>query len=96
MYELTKPLKYLHRKIKYVEIMAPAEGDKYDTGLEHAEFVINDKLVEFISKYPTLDWNIKSINRVIGADVGLRFNNAANAKFKTMSMKEIIKLEKTD
>ncbi|MFZ2153531.1 MAG: VOC family protein [Microgenomates group bacterium] len=94
MYELDQPLEYHQYKIKYFEVMAPAEGDKYNNGLEHAEFVINISLTEFVSRYPNVTWNVNSINRPIGADVGVRFEDAANAKFKTMTMEEIIEAEK--
>ena len=93
MYLLFEPLIYNGQKIKYFEILTPAKGDKFDNGLEHAEFIIEEDLREFIKKYPSLDWNTNAIEREIGADAGTRFKNQANVKFKTMSMSEIIRLE---
>ena len=93
MYLLFESLIYNGQKIKYFEILAPAIGDKFDNGLEHAEFTIKKDLREFIEKHPSLDWNTNAIEREIGADVGIRFENGANSKFKNMAMDEIIRLE---
>ncbi|MFA5895134.1 MAG: VOC family protein [Candidatus Shapirobacteria bacterium] len=94
MYLFKEPLEYRDNKIKYLEIMAPAEGDKFKEGLEHAEFFLKKlDLHDFIKKHNQFEWNTNSIDREIGADVGLLFENGANAKFKNQSMAEIIEEE---
>jgi predicted metalloenzyme YecM len=94
IYKLNTPIKYLEREIKFIELLAPAEGDTFNEGLEHVEFVVdNYNLHEFIEKHSSLSWNTNSIDREIGAEVGIKFENGANVKFKTMSMPEIIRLE---
>ncbi|MFZ3301510.1 MAG: VOC family protein [Microgenomates group bacterium] len=94
IYRLNDPIKYLQRTIEFIELLAPAEGDNFKEGLEHVEFIIDDlNLHDFVKKYNSLDWNVNSIDRKIGAEVGIKFKNGANIKFKTMSMPEIIRLE---
>lgn len=74
--------------------MAPAEGDNFGEGLEHAEFIISGcSLQKFADKYKNVKWNLNSINREFGAEIGIIFGNGYNVKFKTMSMPEIIRLE---
>ncbi len=94
IYLLDRPLKYQSSEIKYFEVLAPAEGDKFSEGLEHAEFVINMDLHSFVGRYPDLEWNINGIDREIGPEVAIYFPDRANVKFKTMSMDEIVRLEK--
>lgn len=94
IYKFDIPLFYNGRTIKFIEHTAPAEGDIFKEGLEHVEFIINNiSLEDFVKKHKDLNWNLNSINREIGAEIGLLFENNANIKFKTMSMPEIIRLE---
>jgi 8-oxo-dGTP pyrophosphatase MutT (NUDIX family)/predicted metalloenzyme YecM len=94
IYELFTPIRYDGRIIRYIELLAPAEGDKFNEGLEHAEFVItNIKLNEFVEKFPTLEWNTNAINRNIGADIGIKLSNGYGVKFITQTISEIIELE---
>lgn len=91
MYLLRDPLEYKGNKIKYLELMAPAVGDRFKEGLEHIEFFSKQiNLHDLVRKYNQLVWNTNSIDRKIGAEVGLLFENGANAKFKNQSMAEII------
>lgn len=93
-YQFNEPLIYRGRDICFFELMAPAEGDQFNEGLEHIEFIVDKDLHDFVKNYPSLKWNVNAIDRPIGADVGIYFENGANIKFKTMSMPSIIRLEK--
>lgn len=94
IFELETPLSYKGRSIKFVELTAPADGDTFNEGLEHVEFIINNiSLADFVKKYHGLDWNLNAIDREIGPDIGIRLQSGYGAKFKTMSMAEIIRLE---
>ena len=88
------PIVFDGRRIRYIELLAPAEGDQFAEGLEHAEFIINGcGLEEFITKYPNLEWNTNAIAREIGPDVGVKLSGGFGVKFKTMSFPEIVRLE---
>jgi predicted metalloenzyme YecM len=94
MYLLDEPLSYQGRQIIYFEVLAPANGDQFAEGLEHSEFVVKDiGLHDFVAKYDQIKWNLNSIDREIGAEAGILFDNGANVKFKNQTMTEIIELE---
>lgn len=94
IYEFDTPLIYKGRVIKFIELTAPAEGDVFNEGLEHVEFIINKiSLDDFVKKHKDLNWNLNAINREVGADIGIGLKSGYGAKFKTMSMPEIIRLE---
>lgn len=94
IYEFNTPLIYNGRSVKFIELTAPAEGDIFKEGLEHVEFIVNNtNLFDFVKKHNNLDWNLSAIDREIGADIGVRLKSGYGAKFKTMSMPEIIRLE---
>lgn len=91
MYLLSDSLDYKGRQIVYFEVLAPAVGDQFNEGLEHCEFVVkNIGLHDFVSKYNLVRWNLNSIDREIGAEAGILFENGANVKFKNQTMSEII------
>lgn len=95
IYLLNESLVYKDREVDYFEVLAPAEGDRFKEGLEHCEFVLTDiGLHDFAIKYNHLRLNLDSIDREIGSEVGVLFENGANVKFKNQTMKQIIDLEK--
>lgn len=94
IYRLTRPIEYGERKIQFLELMAPAVGDKFSEGLEHAEFVVEDmSLQELIERYSNLKWSINGIDREIGPEVIVYFEDGTSAKFHTMSIEKIVELE---
>lgn len=94
-YLLDEPINFGGRTIYLLEMLAPAEGDKFSEGLEHAEFVVKDMtLIEFIKKYCRLNWNTKGINREIDPEIAVYFDNGANVKFHTLPLKKVVKMEK--
>ncbi len=93
IYQLNDEIEYKNRKIKFIELMAPAEGDQFRPGLEHVEFVIQDNLYGFVKKHNNINWNVKSIDREIGAEVGILFGNGASVKFKNQNLLKIFRLE---
>jgi predicted metalloenzyme YecM len=89
--KLNEPLMYKGMKISYFEILAPAKGDTFSEGLEHAEFVINIEFSKITEKYPSVNFifNDKKIN----PELILKFPNNANVKFHELPINEVIKLQ---
>ena len=94
VYEFNTPLIYKGRTTRYIELLAPADGDEFSEGLEHAEFIVNGyKLREILDMYPNFEWNTNSLNRKIGPDIGIKLTNGYGVKFKTQSFAEVVRLE---
>jgi len=79
-------------EVPYIEIMAPATGDKFPEGLEHAEFVVPD-LNAMIRDYPNLRFEFKE--KPINSELILSFDNNANVKFHTHDIFEVVMLQRT-
>jgi uncharacterized protein len=93
IFRLDEPLNYNGMKISYFEILAPAQNDTFKEGLEHAEFVVNVPLPEFIKKYPSIDFILRE--KEINSELILKFPNSANAKFHELPIDEVIGLQET-
>jgi len=92
IFKLDDPLDYKGMKISFFEILAPAKGDTFYTeGLEHAEFVVNNPLLEMINKYPSIDFYFNKSE--INPELILRFPIQANVKFHELPIDEVIKLQ---
>ena len=90
IFELRQAIRYDVHVIPFFELMAPAIGDTYNEGLEHAEFVIDD-IDSFRQKYPKLTFGFKE--RAINSELVLKFENNANVKFHTKDIARVIKLQ---
>ena len=92
IFKLNTPLSYNHSTIPYFELLAPADGDAYQEGLEHAEFVVDIPLSQIARKYPSILSVLK--DRKINAELVLKFPNNANVKFHELPIDEVIEIEK--
>ncbi len=90
--ELADPLRHNNITISYFELLAPADGDTYQKGLEHAEFVVNISLCQILNLYPSISFVLK--DKEINAELVLKFSNNANVKFHKLPINEVIKIEK--
>ena len=89
--KLTKPLRYKDKTITFVELMEPADNDKFPEGLEHAEFVVNKGIEKLKKEYPTI--NFLFIQRKINPELILKFKNGANIKFHNSDIEKVLKLQ---
>lgn len=97
IWKLNEPLHYENREIVYLEILAPAVGDQFYEGLEHAEFVVNDRSLQvLVVAHPELTWNLNSLNREPNPEIGLKFDDGVNVKFHMLSIAKVIELEKSE
>lgn len=91
--KLKVPLTYQNYRIEALELLEPAEGDRFRTGFEHAEFVITQKLSDLMEKYPKLDWNTKALARVNNPELGLRLGDNLGVKFHKMPILEARRIQ---
>lgn len=72
-------------------------------GIEHAEFVIGDSmsnmfnskhlLENFISRYPTITFDLSGISKEINADVRIKISSSISAKFHAQSLYDVVLYE---
>lgn len=91
-FKLNKPIEYKDRDIWIIEIPAPKEGSFYPEGFEHAEFVINQELHSFMSLYPDIEFNTKSITKTINPEISLKLRKT-KIKFHEMSLERVCEIE---
>jgi hypothetical protein len=89
--KLEKPIIYKGYNIPCIEVLAPKEGFDYGVGLEHAEFVIDTSLENFMKKYPQLKFITKSLDRESNPEIGLMFGTT-NVKFHNQPVEEVVKI----
>lgn len=91
-YKLKNNIIYKNFTIPCIELPAPAEGDNFKEGLEHAEFVTKIPLKKFLEKYKQLPFDTKGIAKERNADLILNFKSCA-IKFHEQSIIKIIQDE---
>lgn len=87
--QLNEPINYHDRQISYVELPRPKAGSSYLEGYEHVEFVIEENLRTFQSRYPTVDFDTSGMNKRINADLRLKFDGFS-VKFHEQSLAYVI------
>lgn len=95
-FRLIEPIRYGHRRIPLIELPSPKPSRPYATGLEHAEFVIDEPLEAFMKRYPSLTWNTSEMNKSHNAAVALSLSDEPrrSAKFHRQSLEVVIAQEK--
>ena len=80
------PLKYNDQSIEAIELIEPKEGQVAPSALEHAEFILDESLEEFMDKYPDLDWDTSSLNRDEFQHLKLKLSENTQVKFPRKSL----------
>lgn len=80
--------------IPYIELPAPKEGSYYPEGLEHAEFVVNGSLEQFVGRHGDIVFDAKSAGRDINPEYGLK-NDRAAMKFHKLQIGAVVDIERT-
>lgn len=88
-YRLNRPFHFEERSIDVLELPAPKPDSPYPEGYEHAEFIVDEKLMAFTQRYPKLTWDRSGIGKDINADVRLRFDGFS-VKFHRCSLADVI------
>ena len=93
VFKLHEPLRYKHYVIEAFELIAPKAGQICPSGLDHAEFVIDQKFNEFMARYPEINWDISAVNQPVFPMVKLNFGDNMTAKFHYEPVLKIISKE---
>lgn len=91
-YKLENNIIYKNFIIPCIELPAPAEGDNFKEGLEHAEFVTKISLEKFLEKYKQLPFDTKGLSKELNADLVLNFKDCS-VKFHEQSILKVIQDE---
>jgi len=91
-YKLDSPIHHGQWRVDALELPAPKPSAAYPEGLEHAEFVLYDDMATFLQKYPHLEFDLKSAERGINPEIGLKLGNRA-VKFHLLSLTHVVYLE---
>ena len=94
IFELSKTIQIDSYNIKYFEIIEPKLRQLTKSELDHIEFVINEPLFGFASKYPDIVWDLTAIDRELFPKLSIRLPNGKSIKFHTKEiLEEIPELE---
>ena len=63
IFKLFEPLEYNGNHFLAVELVSPKDGEICKTGLEHAEFILNESFDSLMGKYPNLSWDKSNVDR---------------------------------
>ena len=94
-YRLHTPIRVNSRAIHLVELPAPKGRSPYPTGLEHAEFVVDQSLEAFLREHPGILFDTKTIKKSINRDVKLILEPGITVKFHEQSLADVIRLEQS-
>jgi predicted metalloenzyme YecM len=89
---LNSPFKTNYHKVPVLELPAPKPSSSYETGFEHAEFVLSESFKTFSSKFPNLSFK-ESGDKTINPELCLKLKTGKQAKFHHQSLKRVIELE---
>ncbi|MDD5397334.1 MAG: VOC family protein [Candidatus Moranbacteria bacterium] len=92
VFQLNSPMTYKNMNIRYLELPAPSDHKFFPEGFEHAEFVVDSSLEEFVRKYPNVEFKIdkKEINTEYVLDLG----DGLAVKFHEIPLSKVIEIEK--
>jgi len=93
VFKLYKPLVIGSYTIPAIELLEPAEEDKFRSGLEHAEFIVNADLEEFSKQNESLNWNKQDLDREISPELGLAIDENLGVKFHNIPILEARKIQ---
>lgn len=81
VFKLNQPLRYKDWSTDTIELIEPKEGQEVVSGLEHAEFLLEESLEDFMAKYPDVNWNTNAINRDPFPMLILELSDSMRVKF---------------
>jgi uncharacterized protein len=96
IFQLPSPIEASGIKTDCIELPAPKENSFYKEGWEHAEFVTNENLKEWLTKHPNLPFDTRSLNKTINAEVSLKISETYKIKFHEKHILDVIKEELND
>jgi len=87
---LDKPLSYKDYEIPALELIEPKDGQRCESDLQHAEFVVDKPFEKYIEQYPEINWDTNSMHRDEFSHLKLNFDNGLTLKFLQMPILELL------
>jgi tRNA pseudouridine55 synthase len=93
IFKLNQPIVYKGYVIPALELPAPKEGDSYQNGPEHVEFVITESFDEFMAKYPNVEFETYRLERSVNPELKLYLPNKTSVKFHKKPVLEVLEIQ---
>lgn len=94
IFTLHTPYRFGAQEILCLELPAPKPGSPYAEGWEHAEFVVTENMVDFMTRYPHIQFNCNGMNKVHNPEAGVKLTGRYQIKFHPRHILDVIALEK--
>jgi uncharacterized protein len=94
-FKLNTPVNTSHHIVGVIELASPSTTSRYETGFEHAEFIVRETLGTFISKYPHCHF-VKKGDQDFNRQLRLTINEKMQAKFHHTTLERIIEIEEAE
>lgn len=94
-FELNEPIVLKDREVAVIEVPAPKKGSNYPLGFEHAEFVISEKLEDYVANNPSVNFDTKDLIKEINPDIRIKFKTGLSIKLHNQTLKSVIEYEKS-
>ncbi len=92
-FKLHTHLKNTNFEIDVIELPQPKANNKYKSGFEHLEFVINDDFESFANSYPKISFDWIGTEKEFNPELRLKLGNIS-VKFHHQTLEEVIEIEK--
>lgn len=90
-FRLHGPFKTANHTVDLIELPAPKSGTDYQTGFEHAEFLISESFQKFTAQFPHLSFS-EGGHPTLNPELTLKLDNR-QAKFHHQSLDRVIEIE---
>ncbi len=94
-YKLEVPLHFCGVDVDVIELAAPKLNNKYATGFEHLEIVINDKFDSFMEEHKTYDFDTSAMDKALNPEIRLSLESGISIKFHHQTLESVIDYEKS-
>tara|TARA_B110001454_G_C12723218_1_gene435907 strand:+ start:22090 stop:23232 length:1143 start_codon:yes stop_codon:yes gene_type:complete len=93
-FDMNEPFTTNNHTVHLVELPYPKPGTDYDTGFEHAEFVLNESFESFSTLHPNLDFKVSG-NPILNPELILKIGTK-QVKFHHQPLNRVIEIENAD
>lgn len=93
-FSLHEPFETEHHIIRLVELPYPKIGTDYESGFEHAEFVLNQCFDSFSAQFPDLDFKVSG-NQNLNPELSLKLGSK-QVKFHHQPLNRVIEIENAE
>ncbi|MBY0385996.1 VOC family protein, partial [bacterium] len=93
IFQMRVSIEFLGLKTDCIELPAPKQNSPYQEGWEHAEFVTNKPLVDFMNFYSHLTFETHALYKKINPEISIQISDNKRIKFHEQSILDVVALE---